>query len=43
VNNRPVKDLKTLYELLRSSLNRNSIYVHGARGPSRFGVVLPLG
>ncbi len=43
VNNRPVKDLKALYELLRSSLNRNSVYVHGARGATRFGVVLPLG
>lgn len=42
LNNRPVKDLKTLNELLRSSLNRNSVYVNGARGQSRYGVVLPL-
>lgn len=43
INNRPVPDLKGLQELLRGSLNRSSVYVHGARGNQLFGVVLPLG
>jgi len=42
VNNRKVEGLKGFQDLVRGSLNRSSLYIHGARGPNRFGVVLPL-